>query len=244
MATDTQPSTTAVWDWLSHVPDPEIPVISVTDLGIVRDVAWDDETLVVTVTPTYSGCPATAIINLDIETALRARGLSNVRLKRQISPAWTTDWISPQGRDKLRAYGIAPPIDGTAADGRLIGRVNRMVGGNLRQAGPVAAAGIVALETMVDRLVEDHRTAKRLAEGLHRIDRDLADPAAVETNLVRVELGKTGQRAAEWSARLKDQRILVSPCDPYALRFVTHRHIGDAEVDATIDAFANLWRLR
>ena len=120
----------------------------------------------------------------------------------------------------------------------------RMVGGNLRQAGPVAAAGIVALETMVDRLVEDHRTAKRLAEGLHRIDRDLADPAAVETNLVRVELGKTGQRAAEWSARLKDQRILVSPCDPYALRFVTHRHIGNAEVDATIDAFANLGRLR
>jgi ring-1,2-phenylacetyl-CoA epoxidase subunit PaaD len=136
MATDTRPSTAEVWDWLSHVPDPEIPVISVTDLGIVRDVAWDDETLVVTVTPTYSGCPATAIINLDIETALRARGLSNVRLKRQISPVWTTDWISEAGRDKLRAYGIAPPIDGTAADGRLIGRVNRMVGGNLTVACP------------------------------------------------------------------------------------------------------------
>ena len=74
MATATHPSTAEVWDWLSHVPDPEIPVISLTDLGIVRDVAWDDDTLVVTVTPTYSGCPATAIINLDIETALRDAG--------------------------------------------------------------------------------------------------------------------------------------------------------------------------
>ena len=136
MATDTRPSTAEVWDWLSHVPDPEIPVISVTDLGIVRDVAWDDETLVVTVTPTYSGCPATAIINLDIETALRAKGVAKLRLKRQISPAWTTDWISAAGRDKLRAYGIAPPIDGTAADARLLGRVNRMAGANLTIACP------------------------------------------------------------------------------------------------------------
>ncbi|HET7597043.1 MAG TPA: GntG family PLP-dependent aldolase [Burkholderiales bacterium] len=120
----------------------------------------------------------------------------------------------------------------------------RMVGGNLRQAGPLAAAGIVALETMVDRLAEDHRTAKRLAQGLHRIDRDLVDPAGVETNLVRAELRKSGRRAAEWSARLKDKGILVSPCDAYALRFVTHRHIGDAEVDAAIDALANLWRNR
>ena len=131
MATDTRPSTAEVWDWLSHVPDPEIPVISLTDLGIIRDVAWDDETLVVTVTPTYSGCPATAIINLDIEKAIRDKGVSNLKLKRQLAPAWTTDWISEAGRDKLRAYGIAPPIDGTAADGRLMGRVNRMTGQNL-----------------------------------------------------------------------------------------------------------------
>ena len=136
MTTATRPSTAEVWDWLSHVPDPEIPVISLTDLGIVRDVAWDGDTLVVTVTPTYSGCPATAIINLDIETALRERGISNLRLKRQISPPWTTDWISEGGREKLRAYGIAPPIDGTAADGRLIGRVNRMTGSNLTVACP------------------------------------------------------------------------------------------------------------
>ena len=136
MTTETRPGTAEVWDWLAQVPDPEIPVISVTDLGIVRDVAWDDDTLVVTVTPTYSGCPATTIINLDIETALRARGIEKLTLKRRLSPPWTTDWLTPQGRDKLRAYGIAPPIDGTAADGRLIARASRLAGGNLAIACP------------------------------------------------------------------------------------------------------------
>ena len=98
-----------VWEWLSHVPDPEIPVISLTDLGIIRDVQWQGETLEITVTPTYSGCPATRIINLDIETALRNKGIDNISLKRQLSPAWTTDWLSPEGRAKLEKYGIAPP---------------------------------------------------------------------------------------------------------------------------------------
>jgi ring-1,2-phenylacetyl-CoA epoxidase subunit PaaD len=136
VTTATRPSTAEVWDWLAQVPDPEIPVISVTELGIVRDVAWADGTLVVTVTPTYSGCPATTIINLDIETALRAHGIEKLALKRQLSPPWTTDWISPAGRDKLRAYGIAPPIDGTAADGRLAARASRLAGSNLRVACP------------------------------------------------------------------------------------------------------------
>lgn len=105
----THPSVDQVWDWLSAVPDPEIPVISLTDLGIIRDVAWAGDTLVVTVTPTYSGCPATSIINLDIETALRGHGIEKIALKRQLSPAWTTDWLSDEGRKKLEAYGIAPP---------------------------------------------------------------------------------------------------------------------------------------
>ena len=122
------PDTAQVWDWLAQVPDPEIPVISLTDLGIIRDVAWQGDTLVVTVTPTYSGCPATGVINLDIETALRAAGIEKLELKRQLSPPWTTDWITPNGREKLRAYGIAPPIDGTAADGRLAGRIARLAG--------------------------------------------------------------------------------------------------------------------
>ena len=104
-----KPSLETVWDWLSAVPDPEIPVISLTDLGIIRDVAWAGDELVVTVTPTYSGCPATSIINLDIETALRAKGIENLSLKRQLSPAWSTDWLTDAGRAKLEAYGIAPP---------------------------------------------------------------------------------------------------------------------------------------
>lgn len=103
------PSTEQVWDWLDTIPDPEIPAITLTDLGIIRDVGWDGDTCVVTVTPTYSGCPATSIINMEIETALRERGLERIELKRQLSPAWTTDWMSQRGREKLEAYGIAPP---------------------------------------------------------------------------------------------------------------------------------------
>lgn len=132
-----QPDLAEIWRWLSEVPDPEIPVISLTDLGIIRDVAWREDTLVVTVTPTYSGCPATTVINLDIEAALRARGIGKLRLERQLSPPWTTDWLTEAGREKLRAYGIAPPVDGTAADGRLAGRVARLAGGtNLTIACP------------------------------------------------------------------------------------------------------------
>ncbi|MGP9791248.1 1,2-phenylacetyl-CoA epoxidase subunit PaaD [Roseinatronobacter sp. NSM] len=124
----TRPNTAQVWDWLAEVPDPEIPAISLTDLGIIRDVAWQGDTLVVTVTPTYSGCPATGVINLDIETALRNHGIEKLELKRQLSPPWTTDWITDVGREKLRAYGIAPPVDGTAADGQLAGRISRLAG--------------------------------------------------------------------------------------------------------------------
>ena len=96
-------------DWLDHVPDPEIPAISLMDLGVIRDLAWEDDTLVVTVTPTYSGCPATAVINMEIERALKDHGVASVRLKRQIAPPWTTEWLSEKGRQKLEAYGIAPP---------------------------------------------------------------------------------------------------------------------------------------
>ncbi len=104
-----KPSAEEVWAWLDRVPDPEIPVISVVDLGIIRDVAWADDTLEVTVTPTYSGCPATSVIAIDIEAALKERGLDKVAIKRRLSPAWTTDWLSEKGRKKLEAYGIAPP---------------------------------------------------------------------------------------------------------------------------------------
>ncbi len=114
-----RPDCETVWQWLSEIPDPEIPVISLVDLGIIRDVAWQEETLEVTVTPTYSGCPATTVINLEIEQALREKGIEKLVLKRQLAPPWTTKWISEAGRDKLRAYGIAPPEEGASCAGSL-----------------------------------------------------------------------------------------------------------------------------
>lgn len=98
-----------IWAWLADVPDPEIPAISLVDLGVIRNVAWVSDTLEVTITPTYAGCPATSIINLDVETALRVKGVENIRLKRQLAPPWTTDWLSQEARHKLESYGIAPP---------------------------------------------------------------------------------------------------------------------------------------
>ena len=101
-----------VWAWLAEVPDPEIPVISVVDLGIVRDVSIDEDTgeCVVTITPTYSGCPAMQVIAEDIDAALRAKGLTRVRIASRLSPAWTTDWMSAAGKAALTGYGIAPPV--------------------------------------------------------------------------------------------------------------------------------------
>lgn len=98
-----------VWEWLEAVPDPEIPVISVVDLGVIRDVDVDGDDVTVTITPTYSGCPAMSMISLDIEVALAKQGVDKVAFKTQLAPAWTTDWMSAKGRDKLEGYGIAPP---------------------------------------------------------------------------------------------------------------------------------------
>lgn len=90
---------------LASVPDPEIPVVSVVELGIVRQVDRDR----VLITPTYTGCPATLVIERDIRAALDSAGYRHVRIETALSPAWTTDWITPEGRRKLHAYGIAPP---------------------------------------------------------------------------------------------------------------------------------------
>lgn len=102
-----------VLDWLSEVPDPEIPVLTITDLGIVRGVTIDDE-LVVELTPTYSGCPATEVIEQSVIDALRKHGVEGVSIRRVLSPPWTTDWISEEGRTKLKEYGIAPPEQGAS----------------------------------------------------------------------------------------------------------------------------------
>jgi ring-1,2-phenylacetyl-CoA epoxidase subunit PaaD len=97
------------WSVLRTVPDPEIPVISITELGIVRDIRISQEAVTVMVTPTYSGCPATEVIAASICDALEAAGASKVHIETQLSPPWTTDWLAPEAAEKLRAYGIAPP---------------------------------------------------------------------------------------------------------------------------------------
>jgi ring-1,2-phenylacetyl-CoA epoxidase subunit PaaD len=97
------------WDVLSAVLDPEVPVLSVRDLGIVRDVIDHGEELEVVLTPTYSGCPATEAIERSVLDALQAEGLGPARASLRRAPAWTTDWISEEGKRKLREYGIAPP---------------------------------------------------------------------------------------------------------------------------------------
>ncbi|HEY0490946.1 MAG TPA: 1,2-phenylacetyl-CoA epoxidase subunit PaaD [Telluria sp.] len=102
-------STGQVWAWLGEVPDPEIPVISVVDLGIVRNVEWQGDECVVTITPTYSGCPAMQVIAESVTEALHQHGVGKVRLVNQLSPAWTTDWMSEAGKAALKGYGIAPP---------------------------------------------------------------------------------------------------------------------------------------
>jgi ring-1,2-phenylacetyl-CoA epoxidase subunit PaaD len=102
-----------VMSWLSTVPDPEIPVLTITDLGIVRDVSVDEQ-VIVDVSPTYSGCPATEVIEQSVIDTLQAHGVDEVVINRVLSPAWTTDWISAAGRDKLKEYGIAPPEQGAS----------------------------------------------------------------------------------------------------------------------------------
>ena len=101
-----------VTSWLAQIPDPEIPAISITDLGIVRAVrVADDSVCHITITPTYSGCPAMQVIADAITEALREKGVQQVVLHTQLTPAWTTDWMTDSGKEKLRAYGIAPPAE-------------------------------------------------------------------------------------------------------------------------------------
>ncbi|RTM12785.1 MAG: phenylacetate-CoA oxygenase subunit PaaJ [Bradyrhizobiaceae bacterium] len=97
------------WDAAASVVDPEIPVLSIADLGVLREVAVDGDHVEVAITPTYSGCPAMNMIALEIELALERAGFHQPKVRTVLSPAWTTDWMSEEGRQKLRAYGIAPP---------------------------------------------------------------------------------------------------------------------------------------
>ena len=117
--TPTALTRTRAFEVLGTVPDPEVPAISVVDLGIVREVEISEGNAVtVTITPTYSGCPAMFEIEKDVRSALIDAGASRVEVRTVLSPAWTTDWIGPEAREKLRAYGIAPP--GRAEQGGLV----------------------------------------------------------------------------------------------------------------------------
>lgn len=103
------PTEKEIWDLLIDVKDPEVPVLSILDLGIVRDIKIEDGKISIIITPTYSGCPAMDVIAMDIRLKLIEKGYRNVSIQQQLSPAWTTDWMTEEGKQKLKAFGIAPP---------------------------------------------------------------------------------------------------------------------------------------
>jgi len=100
-----------IWELLNTVPDPEIPVISVVELGVIRDVIFSENSYVISITPTYSGCPAVKTFQDDIKICLKENDIRNFELKMIYSPAWTTDWMTKSTKEKLKKYGIAPPSD-------------------------------------------------------------------------------------------------------------------------------------
>jgi ring-1,2-phenylacetyl-CoA epoxidase subunit PaaD len=116
-----------VWKLLSEIPDPEIPVITIVDLGIVREVLVKLDSVIVEITPTYSGCPAYDFINQEIISKLKGQGFENVEIKMRLSPAWTTDWMSDEAKEKLRKYGIAPPEKSTSDKNILLGKSKNIV---------------------------------------------------------------------------------------------------------------------
>jgi len=109
MVTAVTISTEAIWNILEQVTDPEIPVLTITDLGIVRDVVVQDDEVEVIITPTYTGCPAMDMIAMNIRLALIAHGYTKIKITSVLSPVWTTDWMTEAGKNKLKEYGIAPP---------------------------------------------------------------------------------------------------------------------------------------
>jgi ring-1,2-phenylacetyl-CoA epoxidase subunit PaaD len=98
------------WKLMEDVYDPEIPVLSIIDLGIIRDIQLSNDAIEIFITPTYSGCPAMDMISMNIRLALLEHGFTNIKITQQLSPAWTTDWMTQHGKEKLKVYGIAPPV--------------------------------------------------------------------------------------------------------------------------------------
>lgn len=113
------PATAELWTLLDAVHDPEVPVLSLWDLGVLRDIEKQGEKIIVTLTPTYSGCPAIKTMAEDVEEALQAAGYNDIEIRNQLAPAWTTDWLTSEGHRKLKEYGIAPPQESsTCRDNR------------------------------------------------------------------------------------------------------------------------------
>lgn len=123
VTTDKEIKHPEIWEILEQVKDPEIPVISVVDLGIIRAVDKENGKVIVTITPTYSGCPAMSVIRLEVTTALLDAGFKNVKVVTVLHPAWTTKWMSEKGKKALREYGIAPPLDDQADEIELFGEM-------------------------------------------------------------------------------------------------------------------------
>jgi ring-1,2-phenylacetyl-CoA epoxidase subunit PaaD len=116
MVTTSNIQTKKIWGILEQVTDPEVPVLTITDLGIVRDVKLNDDEVEVVITPTYTGCPAMDMIAMNIKLALIENGYSKIKVTSVLAPAWTTDWMSEAGKRKLKEYGIAPPHSTTWSD--------------------------------------------------------------------------------------------------------------------------------
>ncbi len=116
----TLPNTEQVWEALARIPDPEIPVINVVEMGIVRDVQIEGPRAIISMTPTFSGCPALHLIREQLEETTRSLGFAEVVVKTILSPPWSTDWITPEAKERLRQYGIAPPKPTAGQEGVLI----------------------------------------------------------------------------------------------------------------------------
>jgi len=114
-------TTEQIKDWLESVSDPEIPVLTINDMGIVRTINVEEDLVTISITPTYSGCPAMQTIEKEIKACLKFHGIPHTEVKEVLSPAWTTDWLTEAGREKLREYGIAPPEENSVDKSLLKG---------------------------------------------------------------------------------------------------------------------------
>lgn len=116
-----------IWEFLKEIPDPEIPVISIAELGVLRKVEIKKSTVIITITPTYSGCPAMKTFEDDIKSVLIRNNILTFKILTIYYPAWTTDWITEEAKEKLKKFGIAPPIKGTADKGILFNSESKSV---------------------------------------------------------------------------------------------------------------------